>query len=511
MRSLEVSLRRQVRDTGGAHSIIITGDLFDSSALDLNLAIDEFRGLCGRLEHALGELPILVLPGNHDRRTVGVIGPHEKRLFAALGAAAIPRLVVGGLTDPFLSWLVPEDRHKLDATVMMLDTTFLPRGLFSAGGLLRQEDLLQVADQIADEPDRWLLALMHHHLIPTPITDLGKINASGQPLWVQFLLDRVLPAIVANADHEELTMTALGAGTALSTLHSLKRAVLVLHGHKHYPTARLLSGLREDDGDVLMVAAGSSGLVEPISLSDDPLGASLWPSFNLLTLSDPELLIETIPFSPDHPELPNPRRTLVRARREGHRWSLHHLREEARPVEPILARNEARYTLSPSRRFGMTRWDLRAEREVYRVTPEALSTYSEEVVGLPRARLKVEGDRKHSGDFEQGVRVFPLPMEKTLRYAIEGGIFRTVNAAQKRDPGAAFGYVSLMNRYASAVASVSLEAPFLGTVRAFASETDLATGEERTVPLLREETLVRLKRERCAARTLLRIYWPLKA
>ena len=82
----------------------------------------------------------------------------------------------------------------------------------------------------------------------TAASGCSVISTRGRPPLQKLLVGRVLPWLVANGDREELTMTALGAGSALTTLQTLGRAVLVLHGHKHYATARLLKGLEADDG-----------------------------------------------------------------------------------------------------------------------------------------------------------------------------------------------------------------------------------------------------------------------
>ena len=73
---------------------------------------------------------------------------------------------------------------------------------------------------------------------------------------MRWSVEHLLPTLIANADREEMTMTALGAGTALSTLHALNRAVLVLHGHKHYATARMLSGMSAESRPFGKVSVG---------------------------------------------------------------------------------------------------------------------------------------------------------------------------------------------------------------------------------------------------------------
>jgi hypothetical protein len=138
---------------------------------------------------------------------------------------------------------------------------------------------------------------------------------------VRWGVEHALPRLIAHADREELTMTALGAGTALSTLHALLRAVLVLHGHKHYATARLLSGIAEDQGDVLIVSAGSCGSVQswfPTTARD---AATLWPSFNLIDLSPGGVQVDVVSFG-YRAEAAGTSvvRPLVNALREGPRW-----------------------------------------------------------------------------------------------------------------------------------------------------------------------------------------------
>src|SRR6201999_4085471 len=130
----------------------------------------------------------------------------------------------------------------------------------------------------------------------TPITDVSHVASVGAPRLARWFVGTALPLLVSNADREELTMTALGAGTALSTLHSLGRAVLLLHGHKHVPTARLLSGMTRTCGDVLLASAGSGGRREALSGLGHPEAARLWPSFNSVELSSAGTRIESVSF-----------------------------------------------------------------------------------------------------------------------------------------------------------------------------------------------------------------------
>src|SRR5882672_6737260 len=283
------TLRREKHASNAAQvALVITGDVFDSSTLAPGEAVAAFLDLHARIVAVLGHAtPSIVLPGNHDRRWHGLVGPHRSSLFDALHAAVDPRSVyVAGCRSPFLAELVPRAFHGLPADVVAYDSTYLPHGWVSAGGMIRQEDLLQMHAQLTDDPSaRPLVVLVHHHLIPTPLTDVSFIDSgTSMPRVARWLLGEALPTVIANADREELTMTALGAGTALSTLHSFGRAVLLLHGHKHFPTARLVRGLAAGTGDVLIASAGSGGRRERMHPTQDPETASLWPSFNIVRM-----------------------------------------------------------------------------------------------------------------------------------------------------------------------------------------------------------------------------------
>src|SRR5450432_3803422 len=245
-------------------TIVITGDVFDSGTDPPAALVDAFLKLHRRMLTILGEAFTVVLPGNHDRRRFGLIGPNREALFLALHRAADPaRMHVLGQRTPFLAEVVPPEFHALPAHVVSYDSSYLAGGLVGAGGTFRLEDLLQVHAQLPND-GRPLLLLVHHHLIPTPITDVSHVDMVGTPRPVRWLVRTVLPALVSYGDREELTMTALGAGTALSALHSFGRAVLLLHGHKHVPTARLLRGMTSGCGDLLLVSAGSAGRSEGV-------------------------------------------------------------------------------------------------------------------------------------------------------------------------------------------------------------------------------------------------------
>src|SRR5262249_37308953 len=159
---------------------------------------------------------------------------------------------------------------------------------------------------------------------------------------------KALPTIVSNADREELTMTALGAGTALSTLHTFVRPVLLLHGHKHFPTARLVRGLVGGSGDVLIASAGSAGKRERVHATHEVEAARLWPSFNTVRMDGPHVEIQAVSFSPKRSTRPPVRRDLARVTRREMHWEPDVASSRVRDTTKRVDRDEARFVLRPS-------------------------------------------------------------------------------------------------------------------------------------------------------------------
>jgi 3',5'-cyclic AMP phosphodiesterase CpdA len=493
--------------------VAITGDVFDSGSDDPKIATARFDRLFRRLQEVLGgEVMTVIVPGNHDRRRGGLFAPHREELFCQLRDVLGSRAFVHGCRTPFLSALVPHDKYNQPFWVVAYDSSYLPRGLISAGGALRQEDLLYAASRIEDEHPDWpVVFLLHHHLVPTPLTDVGPIVLQDTPAIVRWGIQRVLPALVSHADREELTMTALGAGTALSTLHTLGRAVIVLHGHKHYATARLLDGVAKGEGDVLIVSAGSSGTAQPWYPTSPNDAARLWPSYNLIDLSEHRVSVDTISFGWKTGQATRrSRRPLVVAERRGAQWVLEHIeRDEFVRREPLLDLNEARFDLEPSWSHGGGRWDASVERRVQLKKGARLRRYSEIIDGLRDAELRLEG-KDGSPSLPAQVR---LDLRGKVRYRLNGGICRTLGEAQRRfgDHCPPFASVSLMNRYGSSGAVLEVRGISDRAADAFASATDLGTGLEKPMRVQRDRSAgsVRLEHPACPPRTLLRIYWQL--
>jgi 3',5'-cyclic AMP phosphodiesterase CpdA len=484
-------------------TVFITGDVFDSGTDPPAELVEVFSSWHARMQEVLGNAFTVVLPGNHDRRRFGLLGPNREALFAALHRAADPRLMhVLGQRTPFLAEVVPRALHGLPAHVVAYDSSYLPSGLVGAGGTFRLEDLLQVNAQLPDD-GLPLVLLVHHHLIPTPVTDISHIDMVGTPRVVRWLVQSVLPRLFAHADREELTMTALGAGTALSALHSFERAVLLLHGHKHVPTARVLRGLDGHSGDLMLVSAGSAGRSEGV-YSTQPNPARLWPSFNLVELSEQQLRVEALSFSPKRSGRPPVRRDLVRAKRSGSKWELQPCGLEASDFPARVLTDESTYRLSRSR-VSNERWDFACERRVALKAGAKLRRYKDFVHALP----KFSNGARFEG---RGYRRVDLSLEGPTAHQESGALCRTLGeAARCYGPGTAFEWVGLLCRYGADHATLRLASRPDEDFKPFASATDLTTGRERPARIELRDGLWSVTLRDCAPRTLLRIYWPLAA
>jgi hypothetical protein len=412
---------------------------------------------------------------------------------------------VHGCETPFLARRVPESLHGKRMLLAAYDSTFLPSGYLSAGGIVRREDLLQLASEIADvDAELPLVFVLHHHLVPTPLTDVGPIETHGLPPLAHLALHRVLPVLVAHADREELTMTALGSGTALSMLHAMGRAVLVLHGHKHVATARKLERVHEGDGDVLLASAGSAGVAQRWTATAVPGAARLWPSFNVIELGETALAIETVSFGyKGRSRASLAYRPLVWAERVGAEWRLAPVpRESVGDVGPQLLRDEAIVRLTA--RGG--RWDAEIRRTIERAGTRSLRRYVETLEGAAGARW-IDGEEARA----LPAHVELVPGEERV-IVLRGAHLRTWREAERVRGVASAPYdsVALMNRYRAARARLvvhGLPAATLASV--FGSVVDLGTGEERPARVAIAEGHAELVIPACPARTLLRIHFPL--
>ncbi len=523
--SLIAAVARERARRGRVDLVVVTGDLFDSGEVDPRSAARTFLGLHRDLQRALGPTatPTLIVPGNHDRRRMGLFGPHRDAIFSAIAEHAGPELFVHGARTPFLAAAVPRSFHGQPLDLLAYDSTYLPHGYLSAGGVVRSEDILHGASMFATPHDAAasplgpLLFALHHHLVPTPLTDVGPIEARRLSALARLALHRVLPRLVSHADREELTMTALGAGTALSTLHELGRAVLVLHGHKHVATARKLEGTRARHGDVLVVSSGSAGCAQTWTPGLVADAARLWPSFNVLELDEESplatLSVDQVSFGWKGRSAGTlVHRPLLEAERDGARWHLLPFDPEDRATprnEPRLVKNDATIVLRSPARHGRSRLDGTFHRLVRRHAARRPRRYVETVEGLEGAML-LRGDTCSDTPTQ-----FELPLEIEDRYEVLGGLGRSLDAMPRTDgqPRGPYESVALLNRYAADEARLELHTGAgLEARELFASATDLGTGEERPLPLShRAQGRVVVSMPQCPARTLLKVHWPLQA
>lgn len=489
--------------------LVLTGDVFDTSAPASGL-LEAFLGLLGKLRATQGgQVPTLILPGNHDRRDAGVFAPWSGALFRTLKEklAGDANVHVLGTRSPFLVERVALPGAPFDC--IAYDSSYLPEGFVTAGGVVRQEELLQVAAELDGAPERPLLFLLHHHLVPTPVTDTSVIHTAGRPVWQRWLVDNVLPRVVGLGNREELTMTALGAGTALSTLQTLGRAVVVLHGHKHYPTARLLGGLGPD-ADLLLASAGSCGIAQDWTGGDFDEAPKLWPSINLLEVGASEVRVKTQAWSLYDSDRRNRPRVLASAVREGVRWRPRHEEMEREELPPVLASNVARYALTTSQE-QLDRLDVEVVRTVEALPSAYMEEYWELVHGPPGAQVL---DVRYAGEARPGAKTphqLRVPLDgQPASWRVVGGALSNVAQAEDRPVDKApFEWVGLVNRSRAAVARLEVH---LGPVKTkpFASVTDLTTGKESPLALARDGDVVSVEVKACPARRLLRVYWPLE-
>lgn len=508
----------RVHDREPIDLFVFTGDLFETSSITVDEAVRTYRSLLARVRERLGpSVPLVFLPGNHDRRASGLVGPHNGALFDALASSSDERTLVAGCSTPFLSEVVDPALHGLQWLVASFDSSYLPTGWISAGGILRQDDLLLLADRINDHPsDLPLLLLTHHHIVPTPLTDLSRVDVNTQSVVLKWAARNVLARLLSNADHEEMMMTALGAGTALSTLHAYGRPVVVLHGHKHFPVARALAGPHVGHGDVLLLSAGSAGMSLSWTESDLPDTARLWPSFNVLTIDEEAkmLAVDVVAFKPESPDdarRRSTRRPLLRALAEGSRWRVTPVHGDPVAVGSRMQSLEAQAEIKPNAVRGGARadlqWTLRAQRadatdeHTYVIVEDRFEgaviddlTLGERVVGRKELPAKIE-----------------VPTDGTrVTYRMVGGLCLTrAEATIVRGELAAFEDVALVNRYESDRTELRVKG-LDADVRAFGSVLDLTTGHERPIPVQRlEDGTVALVLAPCPTRTLLQIRWPL--
>ena len=486
--------------------LAITGDLYDSADVDVREATDRLSALLGRIRGALGgDVPTVIVPGNHDRRTEGLLLPFQGALLDALEQARLPEVIVGGRELPFLARVVPDSFHGLPFVVGLIDSSYTPAGLVERRGLLRVDDLLELAEDLVlrrDDPQRPLLLLTHHHIIPTPVTDTARIDADTASPLLRWLARNVLRRLISYADHEEWMMTALGAGSALSTMQALGRPVLVLHGHKHYPTVRALRASLTGQGDVVLLSAGSAGLALPLDDGDEEDVARLWPSFHVLELDDGVrhvgVRVRTVAY---YDEAPPATRDLLRVRAEGTGWQIYAQDDRIHHGSARVSVNRCDITLRECAARPDARWDVDAVRTLRSGAP---LVYREHLRAAPGAvflgptatdadtRMIDVPDRRHTLPVQAGRRRGP--------HRPGGAACSTVPSTRTR--GSSCSPATRATRRGSTLRGLPAHA------RPFGSVVDLTRGRAVPHPLVRgEDGSVEVVVRNCPPRTQLRIQW----
>jgi hypothetical protein len=268
------------------------------------------------------------------------------------------------------------------------------------------------------------------------------------------------------------------------------------------PTGRLIRGMTDGCGDILLASAGTAGRRERVHATRDPDAARLWPSFNTVVLADDRVKIDAVAFSPKRNARPPIRRMLASVRRTGHKWELEPMTFRASDPAPRVQHDEARYQLWPSATHA-GRWDLSCERAVELVPGARLRRYVDFVQSLPPPLARTRAGRRRSRRIE-------LRLNGRVSYTVHEAVCRTLaEGAKNYGSGAAFEWVGLLCRYGAARATLRLERANVGGLEPFASVTDLATGRERPISLHADGEAWAVVAEGCAPRTLLRLYWPL--
>jgi hypothetical protein len=256
-------------------------------------------------------------------------------------------------------------------------------------------------------------------------------------------------------------------------------------------------------GDLLIASAGSAGVRERVHAMRHPDFARLWPSFNLIELSDSRIHIEAVSFSPKRSSRRPLRRALAVVRRVSHKWEPEPMTFHVTDPTPRVELDEADFTLVHSQ-ASPERWNFSCERRVRLREGQRLPQYVDFVHALPALLPR-------SRSFRRAQRRIELAVGGVTRYAIEDGLCRTLDEGRRSyGSGTAFEWVGLFCRYGAARATLRLGRANAAHLRPFGSLTDLATGRERPVGVVRSDVHWAVTWESCAPRSLLRIYWPLE-
>ena len=198
--------------------VAVTGDL-------TNLALpSEFKAARSLLEkHVRGPQALSVIPGNHDRYTLGSsLGKNFEGVFGDYLESDLPEIRRRGSAWPYV--------RLLDGVAVIGLNSAIPLPPFISGGRIgrRQRQTLKKLLAHPEVKRRFSVVLIHHHLF-TPVT-------------TSFDLPR-----------------CLFDAPALRSVLAEGEANLVLHGHNHFYGWHTIPYAR-GEGQVLICEAGSSSV-----------------------------------------------------------------------------------------------------------------------------------------------------------------------------------------------------------------------------------------------------------
>ena len=527
LESALIQTKREYAAEDAEWIVVLSGDIYDSAAMNDDTVRAIFDHLLGILDRTLESPTTLLLPGNHDVRSRGVIrvgglwpwGNVFEILQRHLQSKPQlnDRVFLYGNEAPSLLWTVPRGSRPVDLAAY--DSTYLPYGLFSAGGMVRAQDLLSLLPKL-DTPPTPLVLLLHHHLIPTPVADFTLVQSP---------IRRLLKRLASNADYEEVMQTALGAGSALSALQRLGRPILALHGHKHYPSVRLLSGgaavvenpdAPPDLGDILLLSAGSAGLVEEY-LPGHGLPMPIWPSFNHVQIDRSGVTAHIVVYPPDQDKSSKSpwARPLYSASCDDIHWKPRSFpgpqqQSYGVPTPPRLDRNESAVRIGEgASRLAAARRSLHVERTLVAGPNPRLTEYAESIDCAKDATIRPVSGAKVS---EESSHEVLLNTDGSSSYEVSNALYVFADdfaaAHDKRD--APFESIELLNRYHAKETKLSVSGLLsdchLKPEECFGSVMDLTLGIERPVPLVWASDVATITVSHCPPRHRLRVYWPVK-
>ncbi len=356
------------------------------------------------------------------------------------------------------------------------------------------EDLLQVHAQLPDD-GLPLVLLVHHHLIPTPVTDISHIDMVGTPRLVRLAVQSVLPKLFSHAGPRRAHHDRARRGTALSALQSFERAGCCSCTGISTSRPRACCGaLDASSGDLILTSAGSAGRSEGVyshaAESRAPLALlQLGGAVRTARARRGAVLFAQAQRAAAHSSGSGARQAL---------WFQNGKSSPARSRRAILparvVSDESTYTLSPSH-GSAERWDFVCERRV--AFASGVPSFAATRTSCTRCRCSRPARIRGRTDATIAAWIF---RSKGRRLTVR----TTRSAAHSQRRHAVTDRAPRSSGSGSCVAT----AP---TKRACGSRRARAMSFNRSrAPRIYDDLWSVTVRD-CAPRTLLRIYWPLAA